>query len=737
MEQMYYLSIALDCQPLLNNYSLGRPNPYIMRVDYNNESGPIVPVNFEQILSGSAVASTVPESNYTQASFKNIRYDGVRSTTAQVNYWNIGDTGTFGKNPNVELRDAYFGYFNDLEDPYPNINGLTRANINYLIDEQGNALPPSLNQLSIDTFKSVFPNTTTGKLAIKSGKGKYKALGEPASIERIMQYVEPICYSQISGDNYSNAIPLSGSGYISKYDNDDAFGIKFATFQAAGTSSLVNTTSPVQNVKYIISPTGSNTSLPGASSPYTASSTTPANIGKVSYPAANWGTAGNDLNNEQLVSIQTSIVTTYVSERNGTRNELSLKFKMKINDALKGYNLEKIDCKVYSDNGSVFLIKDVTNYGWFDIKNISSWRTKLKPPTLDTTSQSRWVYSLLPIPNTGLDIEIDWEMNVTLFDFNLITSPKPKNDNGILALEWIFTANSGKQNIVSDDKLHWEMSGSFKNASRNNQQGLFFPLLYTGAYTPTTLTGAGTKDFLLAQANSASAPYWEYSSSVNESNVTITHPNFIEMKSSNFNEAYGTAYYQGDLPYVPGFSEYFPGNVEPEGTNFDKITLPLEIKENDEIRFGNNENFTYRILEVFSPAENISYNAVDGTGLGKVKLKLSAPVPTSVNKDFFVIRRLTTSPNSLYLDMPFPYGTLTSASIQEASFPIDPNALPGNSGSFLRNLNAAENAYTRSISIIEAETTPGILYPDFPTDYLIESASIIVNDLITKRIIES
>ena len=135
-------SLALDCQPMLNNYSLGRENTWLMDVSYNNQSGSIIPVNQEQILSGSAVRATVPDSNYTQLSSIIPKYKGAKSTSQQLNLWNIGDTGTFGKNPTIELRDAYFGYFNDISDPYPNLNAVTQVNINYLIDEQGNALPP-------------------------------------------------------------------------------------------------------------------------------------------------------------------------------------------------------------------------------------------------------------------------------------------------------------------------------------------------------------------------------------------------------------------------------------------------------------------------------------------------------------------------------------------------------------------------------------------------------------------
>ena len=139
----------------------------------------------------------------------------------EINVWNIGDTGTFGKNPNINLKDAFFGYFNDLDDPYPNINGLTRVNLNYLIDEQGNALPPSLEGLGADTLRAVFPISTQTKIAAQQGNRRYQVLGEPNNIAETLKYYSPIMYSQNSGDNYTNIIPLSGSGYISRYDNDD------------------------------------------------------------------------------------------------------------------------------------------------------------------------------------------------------------------------------------------------------------------------------------------------------------------------------------------------------------------------------------------------------------------------------------------------------------------------------------------------------------------------------------
>ena len=63
---------AVDCQPLLNNFSSQRTNPYLYDIDYNFQgdtiyySSSLAPVNFLQILSGSAVKAAVPESNYTE-----------------------------------------------------------------------------------------------------------------------------------------------------------------------------------------------------------------------------------------------------------------------------------------------------------------------------------------------------------------------------------------------------------------------------------------------------------------------------------------------------------------------------------------------------------------------------------------------------------------------------------------------------------------------------------------------
>ena len=735
---------AVDCQPLLNNYNEQRPNPYLEDVDYNYQtstlfySSSLLPVNIRQIISGSAVRATVPVSNYTSLRSILPRYNGSKSTSQQLNVWNIGDTGTYGKNPTVELRDAYFGYFNDLDDPYPNINGLTRVNLNYLIDEQGNALPPSLSELSISTFQAVFPNSTLGKIAAKNGKGKFRTLGVPSIIERSMEYVTPIMYTQNSGNNYSKIIPLSGSGYISQYDNGDENDVSFARFTAMGPAS-VDTSSPVQTVDYYLDPTADiKTFTQNDFNPYTS-------VAPVAKYLANTTVTPQivsnvDLPSSQIVSVQNSFVTTFVSETKSVRRELQFEFHM-YSDGTgtpgtntwqgtdeQGFNLEDIECKVYTTDGRVANIGSVLDYGWFGIENIVRYETVRRKGTLAGFLKSfrfnRWIYSKVPVPTGGIKCIADWEMYETLFDLGLWRSSLYE----IQAIEWIITANSGKYTIKGDDIISWRVKGLFRNAKSGYRQGMFFPLGYEGAYTSVNIKGQGANDYLMGEANTAAAPFWEYGDVGNDSEFTSFDPSILVMASSNINEAYGTDFRQGDLEYVPGRSDYFPGGVEPSTTSFDAIESTLLLQEGDEIRFANNENYTFKIINVFAPQENIVGSKA------RLKIKLGGQVDKSINKDFFLVRRPVVNPNSLYLDLPFPYATLASSSISTIMQPTGSFAL---TSSFFTPGTGSDGMFTGSLSSLEIATTPGILYPDFPTEYLIQSASSIVNDLISKGIIES
>ena len=572
-----------------------------------------------------------------------------------------------------------------------------------------------------------------------------------------MQYVTPIMYSQNSGDNYTNVIPLSGSGYISRYDNDDEATQIFSRFNVNGPCS-VDTSTIQQSVDYVINPSstdGLSDPTPGNNlQPYTSSGDGGAADFAASARQGFTGYAqGEELPNQQIVTISHTFVTTFVSETRRVRDELQFDFHMytgSISQTIangpnlateRSFNLESITCNVHTDDGRVTSLGDVTDYGWFEIRNIVDYqRVKRRVVGKGLWRTNRWKYSRVPVPTGGIKCTVDWEMYETLWSLGLMRENKPKGSSGVKALEWTIKANSGNYNIKGGDQIQWRLDGEFKDSRGGYAQGYFFPIAYENEKAFANIQGVGAYDHLLDEANTAQAPFWVFTGS-SGGGSTVLDQQFLVMSSSNMNEAYGTSFRQADLEYLPAPSEYFPNGIEPKTTRFDNIEYNLELEIGDEIRFGNNENFTYKIIEVFAPEAN------NGTTdrKNRLKVKLDRPVDISVNKDFFLVRRNIVNPNSLYLNTPFPYESLASASIStgikefSGSFGLTGSFinLGGETGSSTSIPGTISGSLSSSFSNLEITDTPGILYPDFPTEYLVQSASIIVNDLISKGIIES
>ena len=107
-----------DCDILLNNVELYQENPFLQDLDYS--TNPNVPVNFEQIISGTAARGTVPESYYTSLAQTTIRYIGSKNQSLNFNTYqplgvggqtttDFGDPiniGTYGQTPSVDNLDV-------------------------------------------------------------------------------------------------------------------------------------------------------------------------------------------------------------------------------------------------------------------------------------------------------------------------------------------------------------------------------------------------------------------------------------------------------------------------------------------------------------------------------------------------------------------------------------------------------------------------------------------------------
>ena len=673
---------ALDCQPTLNNYTSQRENTWLMDVDYS--VGSITPVNQNQILSGGAVKATTPDSNYTALRSIKPRYEGTKTTGHQYNIWTVRDVDTYGKSPVIELRDAYFGYFGGVKNLYPLVNDKTSLDLTYLIDPQGNAIPPSLDGLGKDILDATFPPTKPITLGFISASEQFQEFDDQYNIYKLTEKPTPIMFTQTSSRGYSSELPLTGSGRISMYDDPGSEIVDYS-FTAQGSGSATATETGYGSYNYDLLPTEDITTDPYGLgngfyiNPYSNGISTFHNSTETGNPGVE--------TNPQRISLETSFATSFLYESG--KAEVVSELKMLKGSVGVEFDLEDITLTVYrqgkepKDLGSV-IAGDIIKFIGPKYRSSSFWRT---------TTKTKKSNSILYNPGTNsykFTIE-----NVPLNNFLLQKGVYKKNTGGIdykgdiTGLEFKIKANSGGYQIQPLDVIKFNLDIILRKG--RGAPNKLFPTEYTadgGKILPTKISTVGERSALLAGNNIGTAPFWVFTGSAGSGGSALDR-SILVMSSSNINEAYGAGYYQGDLPYIAGPTEYFNGGTEPSNTQFPQITSQLEFFEGDEIRFGNNENYSYRILQVTPPEANIE------GGKGRIKIKLDREVPQSINKDFFLIRRYNPKASSFILDIPFPYSSENSSS-----------------------------------------TANGIVFPTFPTEYIEKSGSVIVTDLISKGVIK-
>ena len=683
-------SFALDCQPLLNNYNDARPSRYLMDIDYSNESGPVIPVNQAQILEGIATRATIPDSNYSTAGWVLPRYLGSNSTCDQINIFTYGDTGCYGQLPNIEVRLAYFAYFESIVNPYPLYNNVTQLNVAYLVDEQENALPPSLGGQSFEIMNTLYPPKGLVSIQINSGSDALQEINGFNTIKGVGQRWEPIAFSQNSSANYATVIPLSGSGTISIYDDPGNVNAKTTygiSAYGSGVTGIDNQANMNQTKKFsqVLAPTGSiirntnNNAAAGYPYNYLSEGIFEFTSGVDNDPAV-------DLKNPQTIFMETSYATSYIYESGQAEVEMRLRCVLERGGVERNipFLLEDITLDVYWLGKEVNLGSVIGQFEGVPnimIRFIGPNGGGSTPIVYNANNEVQFLIENNPYHDFIYNKGINWK-----------NKGGQENGGPVEWNNWNISANTNGFIFKSGDKVRFELDGDMPRGSKSRGAlNSFYPVGFSGdTYLPTNFTVIGANDSA-AGDNEATAPFWEFPSS-GEQNV-------IEMTSPNFNEAYGSAWKQGYVPYTPGASEFFEGGFEPSDTKFPSIKQPIQFKINDEIRFVNNENYTYTIIGVTPPQQNVDLN----DNIGKVKLKLNKEVPSSINKDFFLIRRPSNDASIAYLAKDFPY------------------VLP----------------ITDADSPAPQYSSPGLILPEFPSEYINLSASQIINNLISKGVIQS
>jgi len=72
-----------DYNAIINNVIPNRPSEWYQQIDYATDQN--IPVNFQQLISGTAAPASVQDSNYTSYQYSGIRYWGSKNTTDNFN----------------------------------------------------------------------------------------------------------------------------------------------------------------------------------------------------------------------------------------------------------------------------------------------------------------------------------------------------------------------------------------------------------------------------------------------------------------------------------------------------------------------------------------------------------------------------------------------------------------------------------------------------------------------------
>jgi len=251
-----------DYNALINNATENRLSQWYQQVDYATNQ--VVPVNFQQIISGTATPAAVQDSNYTSYQYSGIRYIGSKNTTDNFNNAStivasdvenqtnvdLGNT-TLGL-PSVDLNRTYFAYFNWAGGSSPewgNINeDKTVYSIRFFIDENENVIRP-LNSPDGIALGIMNQNFTEGENVVSSllntniTSYNLSVLNGTYPVFKSGKTIQPILYSQtqsVSGNTISY-------GYTSSIDFNvqlGTTGIPNYGFQAYSTASQIETNIP-------------------------------------------------------------------------------------------------------------------------------------------------------------------------------------------------------------------------------------------------------------------------------------------------------------------------------------------------------------------------------------------------------------------------------------------------------------------------------------------------------------
>ena len=153
---------------LLNNVTSSVLNSIYMDVDYSNN--PIIPINQQLLLSGSANKFEIPDSNYTTYRNVTLRYNGSKTTSPDfnkpiyqnpplsyiTNQYSTSTPTTESQIPNASRYTNYFVYFDWIGGSSPEYPGGGNIHCTYLISTEGVAIPLTTENKNLPIVENIF-----------------------------------------------------------------------------------------------------------------------------------------------------------------------------------------------------------------------------------------------------------------------------------------------------------------------------------------------------------------------------------------------------------------------------------------------------------------------------------------------------------------------------------------------------------------------------------------------------
>lgn len=709
------LQVPDNCNPYEGNALNSGPNNKVMEVDYSTNS--FTPINLPQILDNTAKKSEISNYHYTSPASIGLRYDGVKSTSEFYNIHTEEDEGTYGKTATIDINKAYAGYFNRIYDTYPLLNDKTSLEVKYIIDENGNAANPRVGEYTYYNLEGSLSEGENAKIAItdKESEILYEINGYQQIFKTGLKPY-PILYSQAAARAYTSSIFVVGKEPL----NNDPLTFNdysFRAYDSIARGRVKNFGAEQLSPENIITGSGINVTSSYTSSDY----------------ATQFGGVGGD----------TLLPTSDYLGINGTGNgkPLSDEYTYKVNytfETSKIYKTKTKNGKKWSFKGSKWSF-DCGDFRLFIKKNNQKRKINIDSIHAD-------VVHLNPNTSTGTEIKSFDVMqhlnNIVHLESNNNLKIRMRGDvidhalnvtgtNGtdiraggsVVKIRWRLKLHmdSNGNPIKQGDKIQTFVKGDMHHSTDSYYQQWWFYHTNTGDYMgqqDTQIKLEGTKSL---PSEAISSSYWQFV----DSNLDM-----IEMVSQNGNKAYGEGFKQQFSVYGSGSfnsgsyngymsEDYAPAdaNTPQEGTRTsigwrksftinnqfsngfepDFLTIPQvrddwEIEVGDEIRFENDEDKVFKIIEVLPPS---TQTPVNGEDIGRLKLLLNDTIPSTTNLDFFLIRRYKKDEGNLILNIPKPYGV-----------PISP------------------------------KTATGVIFPEFPIKELATNPDEVLKNLLEQKLIE-